>query len=102
MLTHSDVNYIYHIVHYIPATYLTYINNWKFVSLDFLYPIPNPSNLISSSMNLFVCFEVNLLESFFSLHVVCMEEVVANNTLTSIHHLLNQISSLKSCNVWMS
>lgn len=103
-VTHSNVNYIYRIVHYIPATYLSYINNWKFVSLDFLYPIPTPPpNLISSSMSLFV-FEVKLLESFFLPPCgVYGKKSLPNNILwASIHHLLNQRSSLKACNVWMS
>ena len=39
-ITYSSGNYIYHVVHYIPSTYLSY--NWKFVSCDCLYPIPRP------------------------------------------------------------
>ena len=33
-ITNNSVNYIYHVVHYIPSTYLSY--NWKFVPFDYL------------------------------------------------------------------
>ena len=106
-VTHSYVTYIYHIVHYIPAIYLSYINNWKFVSLDFLYPIPIPPLKSDLFFYEFVClfvFEVKLLESFFL--PPCGEygkKSLPNNIFrASIHHLLNQRSSLKACNVWMS
>ena len=33
----SSVNYVYHVIHYIPSTYLSY--NWKFVPFDCLHPI---------------------------------------------------------------
>ena len=31
---------VYHVVHYIPSTNLSY--NWKFISSDCLHPIPLP------------------------------------------------------------
>ena len=36
-ITYSSVNYIYHVVHYIPSTYLPY--NWKFGPFDCLYQV---------------------------------------------------------------
>ena len=57
----QNVNYSYHVVHYIPSTYLSY--NWKLVCFDHLPPIPPPpmalpllvtTNLISLSTSLFV------------------------------------------------
>ena len=40
-LTYSSVNYIYHVVHYILSSYLSY--GWKFVPFDCLHPVPSPS-----------------------------------------------------------
>ena len=53
----SSVNCLYHTVHYIPSTYLSY--NWKFVAFAYQFPTPpHPlppvaTNLISFAMNLF-------------------------------------------------
>ena len=41
--THSSVNCIYYVAHYIPSTYLSY--NWKSVPFDNLCPIPPPPTL---------------------------------------------------------
>ena len=38
-ITHHSVNCIYHVVHYIPNTYLSY--NWKFVPFDYSSPLPS-------------------------------------------------------------
>ena len=53
----SSVNYLYHTLHYIPSTYLSY--NWKFVAFACQFPTPpHPlppvaTSLISFFMNLF-------------------------------------------------
>ena len=40
ILTYSNVNYISHVVHYIPGAYLSY--KWKFVPSDHRHPAPPP------------------------------------------------------------
>ena len=73
VLTHRSVNYICHVVHYIPSAYLSY--NWKFVHFDCFHPNPPPNqppplvttNLISFSMSLFICFwSITILCSWFT------------------------------------
>ena len=56
-IQHTSVNYVSHVVHFIPSTYLSY--NWKFVPFDSLHPITPPPTLplviaflISFSMSL--------------------------------------------------
>ena len=46
-IIYNSINYIYHVVHYTPSTYLCY--NWKFVPFDHLHPTPasGTTNLIS-------------------------------------------------------
>ena len=56
-VTYSTVDYIYHVVPYIPSTYFSY--NCKVVPFDYLHYVPPPPassnhNLISSSMSSFV------------------------------------------------
>ena len=66
------MNYIDHVVHYVPSTYLSY--DWKFVPFDHLHSVPPPptpqlletTNLISSSMSFFFFF--NKFELLFDLH----------------------------------
>ena len=38
-IAYSNVHYIYHVVHYIPGTYLS--SDWKCVPFDSLYPKTN-------------------------------------------------------------
>ena len=40
-IRYSTVDYIYHVVSYIPTTYLSY--NWTFRPFDHLHPLPSPS-----------------------------------------------------------
>lgn len=63
LLTSSSVNYIYHVVYYIPSIYLFY--NWKFEPFDHLiqFPLPYPplgiiTKLIFFSMSLFVFWSI--------------------------------------------
>ena len=61
-ITYSNVNYIYHVVHYISSTYSPY--NWKFIHFDFLSPIPPPPNSASGN-NKPTSFSVSWLVSLF-------------------------------------
>ena len=55
---YNSVNYIDHVVHYIPGTYLSY--NWKFVPFDHSQPIPSPPPPESGNHNL-ISFSVSFL-----------------------------------------
>ena len=54
LLTYSSVSGLYHVIHYIPSTYLVF--NWSFVPFDHLYSIlssPTPSGNHKSDLSLF-------------------------------------------------
>ena len=53
---HSNVNNIYHVVYYIPSTYLFY--SWKCVPFNYLHPVPPPPNPLQKSdffSHVFIC-----------------------------------------------
>ena len=50
----SSANYIHHVVHYIPSTYLSC--NWKFLPLEYTFiqfPSPQALSLVTINLNSF-------------------------------------------------
>ena len=56
-ITYGSVNYLYHVVHYITSSYLSY--NWNFLPFDYLHLILPPPTLVQGF--LIFCFVSGLL-----------------------------------------
>lgn len=70
---YSNINYVYHVIHYILSTYLS--DNQKFVAFDYLHPVPLPfppclTNLLSFSTSLFLKYNAPTAFCSFLGHII--------------------------------
>ena len=91
-IAYSSVNYIYHVAHYIPNTYLSH--NWKFVPFDCLHSIPpSPTpHLWKPQILPFLLWVVSLFVKYIDL-----QHYVSFCYTTAIQYMITMISPIPIC-----